>query len=234
MQQEAEQRQKLEGGDGSIEDILMNLLVAKHRTREVRSHRVIKLMCGMIHSIGVLDGSEKSDIEKKVHLLELYKSFLDRLASRLLAFIRNKLTTIVNIERAFEHFTDALDQDQKSAEQQESYFYANGPPPADKGTSVVQHLAHAYAERRKRKGDLVVDRADVDCIVHFIACYERTLKEIHADGGTGAAGVVGFVSLMDLVRVIVEECSVHDSYLDKRDAIENVAIAIERHGRNDD
>lgn len=192
----------LRSGHASMIDILSNILLTV-RNRELRSKRVVLSVCNILQSINECNNNER--------LNAIYKMYLNHLSRKLLIFLNDRDTTIVCIERAFLSFQKSFSSCIKIQEIfGDIEFVGNVIKMAKECPST--------GGRKRRSSKLVFEDVDADMVVMLIEFYQKNLYQ--ADK----------IMLMDLCKVKLEECSLMDSYLDKRDALVSVAVAIGRHG----
>lgn len=209
----------LQTGVASMREVLSSILLVVRR-REVRTKRVVCAVCRVIQKVGEKMGNWAV-------VADVAKIALDELAAALQFFLKSRATTIVAIESAFDKFASEIETTPSVGDSPDEH-----PPNVESFVLIPENAARvakglprgAGKKRRARFDGLVapIEREDVQTIVGLIKCYEVALRNANSH--------VGIVSLLDIIKGTMEECSTHDSYLDKRDALQNVASAIIRHG----
>lgn len=209
-------RMSIENGTASLQDVLSSIVVVVRR-REVRTNRVLQSIIRIMFAV-----AEKNWDWVRVALVS--KEIIIKLASSLKAFVKNRNTTIVALERAYDHFRrvsdvmPCIDSDVTG-----SKLTKNEDPfvTIEKTVRLASESPRGAGKRRRVGGDGIVspiEEEDARSLFEFLqACELATGKTPYRKSS---------VNITKVAKEKVEECGLEDSYLDKRDALEALADTI--------
>ncbi|PXF42402.1 Protein CLEC16A [Gracilariopsis chorda] len=200
-------------GEVSLRDALSSIALVVRR-REVRTMRVLYAISRIICAVA-----------KRTHdsgmCVDISKIVLDELAGLMQSVLRDKRTTIVSIEWMFESFRTAAKSNQA--------MYSDAPKLEDilspeRAPLVASMFPKGAGKRRKASYDDAIPPIEIeDANTFFVMMYtyERALA---------CAGITTLPKLTLQTQDILLEYGLEDSYLDKRDALENFAETVLQHG----
>lgn len=200
-------------GDATLREVLSSILLVV-RKREVRTLRVVQAVGRIVSVIGKRSGDW-------VLSVDVAKIMLDELASGLSAFLANKRTTIVSIERAFKNYKlAAVPESPPNALIPELYTLLS----PDTLPHIASDLPTGAGRRRRVLADDATPPTEIEDATGFFVLlhvYENASK---------AAGIGNCVTLYDQALRILMDKEADGSYLDKRDALSAIADAVLTHG----
>lgn len=201
-------------GDASLKETITSIILMVRR-REVRTERVLHSLSRIICGVGREGNSFNVCVD-------ITKSVLDELAGGLRTCMRNKRTTIVSIETIFENFRTFVEE---KPEMYTKITDLAGIVSANRIPNIACELPVGAGKRRRgfqHEMTAPLEVEDARTFFVMLYTYEQSLT---------SAGVVNSLpSLSYEVGTILMEYGLEDTYLDKREALENLAEAVLRHG----
>lgn len=213
-------RMSFENGTATLQDVLSSIVVVPRR-REVRTNRVLRTISLIMLAVAekTWDWSVVADLSKEIIM---------KLALTIKAFVNNRSTTIVALEKSFESFWKVSDKLPSVPlhinVRTEQDLFDEGNLTSEKVVKLASSLPQGAGRRRRLGRDSVVsltEEEDAAALFEFMRTYELALRKI-------PNGHVS-LSLTEVVKATLEECGLADSYIDKRDALESVASVITTH-----
>lgn len=202
-------------GEASLREALSSIALVVRR-REVRTLRVMHAIVRTIFAVGMKTKDFSSCVD-------VSKIILDEMAGVMAAFLKNKMTTIVSIELMFENFRAVAESDS------DLYFTADSLErilSPDTLPSTASQFPKGAGKRRRAVQDDCIPPIEIEDATFFfvmVSVYEECLRR---------DGVTFLRSLHDEVRKDLLDCDMEESYLDKRDALEEVTSAVLKHGES--
>lgn len=201
-------------GETSLREAISSIVLVVRR-REVRTLRVIHAISRIITAVY----EKTSDINSCV---DVTKIMLDELAGVIHGFMKNKRTTIVSIEQMFDNFRAAAKDEDILPQDAMDLSIIVSP---DRLPAIASDFPAGAGKRRRVHVEdatppVEIEDAQTFCIMAH--AYDETLRSAKVLGRMG--------SLSKQVLERLTESGVDDSYLDKREALEQVSEAVLKHG----
>lgn len=208
-------RKSIENGTASLQDVLSSIIVVVRR-REVRTNRVLRSIVRIMFAVA----------ERKwdwLSVASISREIIIKLATSLKAFVKSRNTTIVALERAFEHLREVSDDPSSTIDIAAGYKYVKNESPITtvEGTVRLASESPRGAGKRRRVGSdgivSPIEEEDARSLFEFLGACELAAKKTPDRQN---------LNITEAVKGKLEGCGLEDSYLDKRDALEAMADAI--------
>lgn len=208
-------RKSIENGTAPLLDVLSSIIVVVRR-REVRTNRVLQCIVRIMFAVA----------ERKwdwLSVASITREIIIKLATSLKAFVKSRNTTIVALEKAFEHFREVSDGLSATVDvgTGNKYVKYESPIMTVEGTVGLASESPRGAGKRRRVGaeGIVssIEEEDARSLFEFMgACELAASKALERQS----------LNITEAVKEKFEGCELEDSYLDKRDALEAMADVV--------
>lgn len=201
-------------GETSLREAISSIVLVVRR-REVRTLRVVHAIARIITAVF----KRTLDINSCV---DVTKIMLDELAGVIFGFMKNKRTTIVSIEQMFDNFRSAAGNEEIVPQEAADLNIIVSP---DRLPAIASEFPSGAGKRRRVHTEdatppVEMEDAQTFCVMTHV--YDEMLRAAKVLGRSG--------SLSNRVVELLNENGVDDSYLDKREALEQVSEAVLKHG----
>lgn len=201
-------------GEISLREAISSVVLVVRR-REIRTLRV------MYRVVGIMNAVQKrtSDVNSTV---DVSKIILDELAGVVRAFIKNKRTTIVSIEKMYDNFRSIAETNGVLREGVASLGDILAP---DSVPEIASAFPRGTGKRRRVDSEDTAPPVEVEDAQAFFI-----VSNVYDDALKTARVLDRFGSLSEQLVDALTDSELDDSYLEKRDALEAVSEFVFKHG----